>query len=120
MWGGSEGSQPLERLLLQAERSSEPIVLVTTIHSFKKRFLEQFGSFENSSSLSRLHSVLSTVVYDETHHLGASEARALMDVLINSPSSDAFLLEQQLPLFIETLISTQFTMDVVSGRTLMI
>jgi superfamily II DNA or RNA helicase len=92
-WGGDNSSQRLGDLIENVRASSAPVVLVTTIQSLKNRFREEYGDFDqvDGRGLRSLFSVLGTLAYDETHHMGAEEAQELTTLLMAYPSSEVFL-----------------------------
>lgn len=85
--GGSESAASVDDLLAEAARGDTPVVLVTTIHSFKAAVSR--GGWD--ANVSRLRPALNTLVYDEAHHSGAPQAKVLIEGLVDAPGSPTAL-----------------------------
>jgi superfamily II DNA or RNA helicase len=88
-WGGKEKADSIESLASDGLHSKEPVVLVTTIQSLKAK-MGKPGSeaFEHNSAI--LRKTLGSILFDEVHHAGATEAREVIQSLIHHADSHAF------------------------------
>ena len=86
-WGDDAKSFKLDELLKEIETSHQPIVLVTTIQSFKKRFFEA-----EEETITLLQNKMATIFYDEAHHTGADGAQRVLKTLVDDNKNDVFLL----------------------------
>lgn len=86
-WGDDQDPMSIPDLMAKVAASKKPVILVTTIQSFKKRM----STGDEQANLKDMRKNLNTFAYDEAHHTGAPEAQELVRSLIWHPESDAFL-----------------------------
>lgn len=84
----SKTDRTVDRLIEQvreAQAKGQKVVLTSTIQTFKSQLAKA-----SPEKVAELRQLLGTFIFDEAHHSGAPQARAVVDELIYHPDSKAF------------------------------
>ncbi len=85
-WGAGVTAGSLKDLAQRVKSQNKPIVLVTSIQSFRARFEEA-----NPTEVAQLRDVMKSIRWDESHHAGAPLAQKIIDAFVNAPNSQVLL-----------------------------
>lgn len=91
-WDGTNLSDPrkLEEVVRDFKKSKKHLVIISTVQSLRN-VKNQYS--ENNDTLKAFRDELSTVFFDEAHHIGAEHTSHLMDYFVNQATQkDLFML----------------------------